>query len=56
MVIDDLNLFGAQVAPLEDNAPLLVDAYGMETFQFTMKWLQTIAWWNRQITLPATGS
>jgi hypothetical protein len=44
MVIGDLDLSGVVSLPAEDNAPLLVDTDGMETFQGSAQDFQAVPW------------
>ena len=44
MVIGDLNFAGVCSFPLEDNAPLFVDADRMESGELTFQKLQMVAW------------
>jgi hypothetical protein len=43
VIVDDANVVGVTIAPRKDDAPLLVDADGMEACQVTGKGLEAIA-------------
>lgn len=49
MVVDDPDLVGVPSAPAENDAPLFVDADGMETRAASLQCFQSIARWNAQV-------
>ena len=49
MVVDDLNLFRAAIAPYETNPPLVIDADRMLSLTVAFERLKPIAGWLTQI-------
>ena len=49
MVINDLNLMGVTLDPLEDHTPLIVDSNRVEPFQISVQLLEPVRWRRQQI-------
>jgi len=49
MVVGDFHFGGAVSFPAEDDAPLVVDADGMEAFQVPTERFETVPWWVAKV-------
>jgi len=49
MVVGDLHIVGVLPFPSEDDSPLFVDTYGMESGKLAFQKLQAVAWWLAEV-------
>ena len=50
MVIDDLDVKGMTITPLETDSPLLVDSNAVLALSITLQSLELIRAWNRKVS------
>jgi hypothetical protein len=52
VVINDRDVCRAIAGPLEDNSPLVIDAYRVEPFAVAMQCFKPISWWSAEVFQP----
>ena len=49
MVIPDGNVLGVAAVPAEGDAPLVVDADGVEAEEVALECFEAVAWWDGEV-------